>query len=515
MDPVRRWEGMKCGRVRAGQEPGAPAGRGPAGATWTRRVGRARSPGHNTLMSNGRVSSIRVGLALATVFLAAPGAAQEGETEHWPAWRGPTANGVSEATGLPVRFDPDANALWQVAPPGRGHSSPVVWGGRVFVSASITGEPIPGHAAPVHIRNGEVYLHPGSTAGDLHHTLLALAYDAATGAELWRHVVHDGPVHDNRYRTNTYASLTAVADGERVYFWFGSQGLFAFTLDGEPVWSVDLGDFGEWGLGHGISPVLYEDTLILVCDNDDGDGSRIFAVDRRTGELAWTTERQARKAWATPALLPVGGATQLFIPGYHHLAAYDAGSGAELWRIAPFEDSAPVHTPVHQPFGDGRLVFVSTGYPGKEMRALEVTPGAEPRVRWTWERGTGYLPSALLYRGILFFLSDGGVITALDPEDGSLHFQARPPNPGRYNSSPIGYEGQVLIGSLEGDLTVFRADTEFEIVAESSLPAAIWASPAVSGRTIFLRTVDRLYAFSDAGKDTTNDTSGASGGGLR
>ena len=423
---------------------------------------------------------------------------------NWPAWRGPTADGVSAETGLPVRFDPDTNGLWKTATPGEGHSSPVVWDQLVFVSAAIAGDPVPGHKPPVHVRNGEVYLHAGSTAGDLHHTLLALAYDARTGEEVWRRTVHDGPVYDNRYRTNTYASLTAITDGERVYFSFGNQGLFAFTLEGEPLWATDLGDFGVWGLGHGIMPVLHGETLILVCDNDDGEGSRIFGVDRRSGEIVWSTERRARKGWATPALLPVGGVTQLFVPGYHALAAYDAGSGVELWRTAPFEDSAPVHTPVHQPFGDGRLVFVSTGYPGKEMRALEVLPGVEPRVRWSYERGTGYLPSALLYQGILFFLSDGGVITALDPEDGSLHFQARPTHPGRYHSSPIGYEGHVLIGSLEGDLTVFRAADEFEIVAESSLPEAIWASPAIAGGTLFLRSVDALYAFrSPAGGETT------------
>lgn len=452
---------------------------------------------------------------LAAVLSAAPAAGQSGPeipSDAWPGWRGPTADGVSEATGLPVRFDPAVNGVWKTAVPGRGHSSPVVWGGRVFVSASIPGEPVPGHAVPVHIRSGEVYLHPGSTAGELRHTLLALAYDAATGEEAWRRVVHDGPVYDNRYRTNTYASVTALTDGERVYFWFGSEGLYAFTLDGEPVWETDLGDFGGWGLGHGIAPVLYGETLILVCDNDDGEGSRIFGVDRRSGETAWTTERRTRKGWATPALLPVGDETQLFVPGYNFLAAYDAGSGVELWRVAPFEDSAPVHTPVHQPYGDGRLVFVSTGYPGKEMRALEVLPGVEPRVRWTYGRGTGYLPSALLYQGILFFLSDGGVITALDPEDGSLHFQARPPNPGRYHSSPLGYEGNILIGSLEGDLTVFRAAPEFEIVAESSLPEAIWASPAVSGETLFLRTVDNLYAFSESG---AGDTAAKSPGGER
>ena len=471
---------------------------------------RAAFPGRNRGFGNAVGISLTVLAGMLLIGLGpVPGVAGQSddgaanETANWPGWRGPTSDGIATETGLPIRFDPDDNARWAATPPGEGHSSPVVWDGLVFLSAAIAGDPIPGRVAPVHVRSGETYLHPGSADGDRHHTLLALAYDAETGAEVWRRVVHDGPVYDNKYRTNTYASLTPVTDGERVYFFFGNQGLFAFTLDGEPVWATDPGDFGVWGLGHGINPVLHGEALILVCDNDDGEGSKIFGVDRRSGEIVWTTERRARKGWATPALLPVGGEVQLFVPGYHFLAAYDAGNGVELWRTAPFEDSAPVHTPVHQPLGDGRLVFVSTGYPGKEMRALEVMPGAEPRVRWTYERGTGYLPSALLYEGILFFLSDGGVVTALDPEDGSLHFQARPTNPGRYNSSPIGYEGQVLIGSLEGDLTVFRAAEEFEIVAESSVPAAIWASPAVSRGTIFLRTVESLYAFGSSGAAAT------------
>ena len=477
---------------RSARRRGPAARRGPGRRQNTRAVPRSR------LLP--AVALLPVVVA-ATGFAAQPPAAPPDESSppapdgNWPGWRGPTADGISPETGLPVHFDPEQNAVWRSAVPGRGHSSPVVWGGRIYLSASVAGERVPGRAAPVHIRDGEVYLHPGSTAGDVSHTLLALAYDAETGAELWRRVVHDGPVYDNRYRTNTYASLTPLTDGERVYFSFGNQGLFAFTLDGDPVWQTDVGDFGVWGLGHGISPVLHGETLILVCDNDDGEGSRIFGLDRRSGEIIWSTERRARKSWATPALLPVGGVTQLFVPGYHFLAAYDAGSGVELWRAAPFENSAPVHTPVHQPLGDGRLVFVSTGYPGKEMRALEVLPGGEPRVRWSYERGTGYLPSALLYRDLLFFLSDGGVITALDPDDGSLRFQARPTNPGRYHSSPIGYEGQVLIGSLEGDLTVFRAGPEFEIVAESSVPEAVWASPAIAGGTLFLRGVEHLYAF--------------------
>ncbi len=416
---------------------------------------------------------------------------------HWPNWRGPTADGVSNETGLPIRFDPEATGIWKTVTPGEGHSSPIVWGRRLFVSAAVAGEVLPGKAPPEHIRDGEMYLHPGSLDGERSHVLLALAYDAANGEELWRRAVREGPVYDDRHRGNTYASPTALTDGERVYFFFGSEGLFAFTLDGEPVWETDLGDFGVWGLGHGISPVLHEELLLLVCDDDGGERSRIFAVDRRSGVVVWTTPRRVRKSWGTPALLPVGGETQLVVPSYDRIAGYDPASGAEIWRTAGF-DSNVIHTPVHAPLGGERLVFVSTGYPRKEMRALSLTGPAPPETRWSYERGTGYLPSALLYRGLLFFLSDGGVVTALDPESGTLLFQGRPSNPGRYHASPIGYEGNILIGSLEGDLTVFRAGREFEIVAESSIPEALWASPAVAGGTIFLRGVDHLYAFREA-----------------
>lgn len=422
---------------------------------------------------------------------------------NWPAWRGPTADGVSGETGLPIRFNPNENGLWKTATPGEGHSSPVVWDQLLFVSAAVAGEVIPGHAPPVHIRDGEVYLHPGSADGQFHHTLLALAYDARTGREVWRRTVHDGPVYDNKYKSNTYASLTAVADGERVYFFFGSEGLFAFTMDGDPVWQTDVGDFGVWGLGQGISPVLHGEFLILVCDNDGGEGSKMFGVDRRTGEVAWVTERQVRKSWATPALVPIGGKTQMVVPSYDRLAAYDPLTGAEVWTLAGL-DSNMVHTPVHMPVEDGRLVFISTGYPKKEMHALRLTAGAPPTTEWIYPKGTGYLPSALLYEGVLVFLSDGGVVTGVDPLSGDLLFQGRPSNPGRYHASPIGYDGNILISSIEGDLTVLRAGREFEIVAESSLPEALWASPAIAGGTLFLRGADHLYAFrSPASGETT------------
>lgn len=421
----------------------------------------------------------------------------------WPGWRGPAGDGVSPETGLPVRFAAGETLAFRTPVPGRGHSSPAVREGRVFLSAAVAGEPVPGHAPADHVRGGEVYLHPASEAGERRHTLFALAYDAATGEELWRRTAYEGPVFDNRHRGNTYASPTPAVDEERAYFWFGSEGLYAYTLDGEPVWERDLGDFGVWGLGHGISPVLHGELLILVCDDDDaGEHGALVAVDRRSGATVWKTPRRVRKSWATPTLVPVGGALQLVISSFDRIAGYAPDTGLELWATEGFGSNA-IHTPLSFPLDDaaggGRLVFASTGYPKKEMRAIRLTPDLSPErppeTAWSYRRGTGYLPSALLYGGLLFIVSDGGVVTALEPETAEVAFLGRPTKPGRYHASPVGYEGLVLIASIEGDLTVFRADRAFEIVAESSLADSFWASPAIADGTVFLRGASALYGF--------------------
>jgi len=175
-------------------------------------------------------------------FVAAAVAAEE---PNWPQWRGPHRNGVSSETGLPLEWSATENVLWKTAIEGRGHSSPVVWGDRVFVTADIEGETIEGASAPKHVRDGEVYLHPDSQSGDRRHTLKVVALDAESGAILWSRTAHDGRVFDNRHRVNTYASPTAVADGERVYVYFGSEGLLAYDFEGTLVWSKDLGDAGR------------------------------------------------------------------------------------------------------------------------------------------------------------------------------------------------------------------------------------------------------------------------------
>ena len=462
-----------------------------------------------------RSFSVLLPAVLAAAAFAAPPEPGSGE---WPGWRGPAGDGVSPETGLPIRFAAGETLAFRVPVPGRGHSSPAVRANRVFLSAAVAGERVPGHAPADHVRGGEVYLHPASEAGDRRHALLALAYDARTGAELWRRTAYDGPVFDNRHRGNTYASPTPVVDGERAYFYFGSEGLYAYTLDGDPVWQRDLGDFGVWGLGHGISPVLHGELLILVCDDDDGGArSAIVAVDRRSGETVWSTPRRVRKSWATPVLVPVGGALQVVVSSFDRIAGYAPDTGVELWKTEGFGSNA-IHTPLHASLGNspggGSLVFASTGYPKKEMRAIRLTPDLAPdrppETAWSYRRGTGYLPSALLYRDLLFIVSDGGVVTALDPETGEVAFLGRPRKPGRYHASPVGYEGVVLIASIEGDLTVFRADRTFEILAESSLGDSFWASPAIADGTVFLRGDSTLYGFRVAGAASAARPSGAS-----
>jgi outer membrane protein assembly factor BamB len=305
-------------------------------------------------------------------------AAALADEPNWPQWRGPRRNGVSSATGLPLEWSAKENVLWKTAIEGRGHSSPVIWGDRIFVTTDIEGERIEGASAPTHIRDGEVYLHPDSQSGDRRHTLKVLALDAGTGEIVWSRTAHDGRVFDNRHRVNTYASPTAVADGERVYVYFGSEGLLAYDFEGALVWRKDLGDLPSWGHGQGTSPLLHGDLLILQVDRNQGEGSFIAAFDRTSGREIWRTARKERINYSSPLLIETKAGPEVVTTSYDAVVSYEPATGRELWRSEGFLGNA-VPTAVA---GEG-TVFVVSGYPDKLTKAIRVPDaGEKPAVLW-------------------------------------------------------------------------------------------------------------------------------------
>ena len=283
-------------------------------------------------------------------------ASSAAEDANWPQWRGPARNGVSTASGLPLEWSDGENVLWKVALEGKGHSSPVIWGDRIFLTTDVEGDVIPGATAPIHIRAGEVYQHPASQSADRSHTLKVVSLDATTGNLLWSGTVHDGRVFDNRHRVNTYATPTAITNGKLVFFYFGSQGLFAFDFDGELVWNLNFGNIATWGHGHGTSPIIHGELLILQIDQDEGEGSFLIGLHQLTGEKVWRTTRDQRVNYSSPILIQTPAGAQLVTTSYDNVIAYDPDSGRELWRSPGFLGNA-VPTPV----ADDMMIFAVFG----------------------------------------------------------------------------------------------------------------------------------------------------------
>ena len=337
----------------------------------------------------------------------------------------------------------------------------------------------------------KTYRHPASESADRRHTLKVVCIDARTGKILWTRTAHDGPVFDNRHRVNTYASPTAVTDGERVHVYFGSQGIFSYDFEGELLWKVDFGDIATWGHGHGTSPILYEATVILQIDQNEGDGSFLVALDETTGREVWRTPRRERVNYSSPILVETNGHTELITTSYDVVIAYDPATGKELWRSEGFLGNA-IPTPV----ANDSIVFAVSGYPDKRTRAIRIpAEGGSAEVIWEYRKGTGYTPSPLLYGGYLYLVSDKGVLTCLDPETGKVVYEGgRIPIPTFVRASPVAWDDKILLSGQDGDYFIIKAGPEHEVLSVNTIGEPVIASPAIVKGKIFLRGESHLYA---------------------
>ncbi|MGE0129953.1 MAG: PQQ-binding-like beta-propeller repeat protein [Blastocatellales bacterium] len=424
------------------------------------------------------------------------------EASNWPQWRGPQSRGVSEEKNLPDEWSPDKNIIWKTAIPGRGHSSPVVWGNRVFLTTSIEGDVIPGAKAVQHVRNGQIWVHPDAVAGNRKHTLNVLCLDRDSGKILWERVAYEGTVYDDRHRKNTYASPTPVTDGKYVYSFFEAEGLYCHDFNGKLIWKTSLGKLSKVGMGPGTSPTLYENLLFLQCDNEDGGPglSFIAAVDKRTGKEVWRVKRDHRKTHATPLIVRAEKRVELITSGSESIISYDPKTGNELWRCDGIKGYG-----IPSPVAGHGMVFLAAGYPHK--RAVGVKLGGTgdltgtPNVIWSYEKGTAYVTSPILYGDYYYLVSDKGILTCVEARTGEIKYEGgRVPEPASFSASAVAFDGKIFLTSEDGDTFVIKAGPTHEVIRTNSLGEVILASPAISQGRIFIRGAKHLYCIGESAK---------------
>jgi outer membrane protein assembly factor BamB len=434
-------------------------------------------------MRNG----LAVVIALAS-FAAARAASDPAAAEnYWPQWRGPFANGVSKTADPPIEWSETKNVRWKVEIPGRGSSSPVVWDNRIFLLTAV----------PSGVDANESHA-PRGGLPRISHRFVVLAIDRSTGKTIWERTAREAVPHEASHAENgTWASSSAIADGKRVFAWFESEGLYAYDMDGKPLWQADLGKKSmRMQFGEGSTPVLYGDRIVIVFDHQGS--SFIAALDANTGKELWREPRQEIDTWATPLVVEVNGRAQVIAPGRNKLHSYDLETGHVVWEASGLTMN-PIPSPV---YGDG-IVFAMSGFQGNRLRAIRVAgatgdlTGTSAEV-WSLDHDTPYVPSPLLYDGILYFLkTNSGLLSAYDAKTGKPYYQLQRldglPN---VFSSPVGAAGRVYITGREGTTLVIKQGTSYEVIAKNTLDDGFDASPAIVDKEMYMRGYKYLYALS-------------------
>lgn len=412
---------------------------------------------------------------------------------NWGQWRGPEGNGVSSETNLPTEWSGNKNIKWKTPLPGRGHSSPIVWGNKIFLTTDIEGDAVPGAKAVEHKDDGKPYKHPDSIGGDRKHTFNLLCIDRNTGKVLWERTAYEGTVFDDRHRKGSYASPTPATDGTYVLAYFATEGLYCYDFDGKLIWKVSPGKIATFGMGPGTSPVLFENTVILQCDEDNGEKSFILALDKKTGKEVWKIPRKVQASWSTPLVVRTPLRNELITSGNELIISYDPTTGKELWRTKGHESNA-IGTPV----AGGGMAFVYAGFPVKKTFAIKLGASGDltgsKDIVWQYDKGTAYVPSSILYGDYLYLMSDRGIITCLEAKTGKIVYEGgRVPIPATFTASPVAFDGKLLLTSEDGDTFVIKAGPKHEVIATNSVAEPVYASPAISDGMIFIRGEKNLY----------------------
>lgn len=423
--------------------------------------------------------------------------------QNWPSFRGPNASGIADRQGLPVRWGGEGTGriVWKTAIPGLAHSSPIVWGDRVYITTAVT------EGSNPEVVIGDVNAGGVRSAADLFkHAWRLYALDKNTGEILWHKTAHEGVPRMKRHVKASHSSQTPATDGTHLVALFGSQGLYCFDMEGNLLWKKDLGllDVGLWGepeyqWGPGSSPIIYEDLVII--QNDRQKDSFLAAYDIHNGEEVWRAERNEKPAWSTPTVYR-GERPELITNSANYFYGYDPATGKELWRLS--NNDAEVITPT--PVVSGDVVIITGGYPTGTRPIYAIRPGGRGDISpaqgkgthehlvWKSQRGSPYTPTPLVYKGILYACVDNGILSAYDLKTGERLYRARLGVGAGFSASPVASDDKLYLLSEDGDIFVVQAGPEYELLARNEMGEILMATPAISDGMLIVRGRSHVFA---------------------
>ena len=430
--------------------------------------------------------------ALATV--AAIAAQPDGFEKNWHHWRGPHATGVAAAdANPPITWSETENIRWKVAIPGMGHAAPIIWGDKIFIQTAIEAPAEEKKSEDDNPFSGFLGRNDGpSYKFDL------LAINRNDGSILWQKTLREVAPHEGTHNDATYASNSPVTDGEYVYAYFGTRGLYCVDMMGNVKWEKDIGTmYKNNSFGEGSSPVLYDNTLVIVQDHE-GD-SFITAVDKRTGEVLWKTDRNERTTWFSPIVVEHNGKAQVITAGTNRVRSYDLETGKLLW-----DGNGLTRNAIPSPVAAKGYVYLMSGFRGNVLQAVNLSSATgdisgSDAIVWEFNRDTPYVPSPLLYENTIYFLkSNNGILSAFNTETGEAYYgPERLSGVSGVYASIVGTGDRIYVAGRQGTVNVIQQGPDFKILAENKLDENFNASPAIVGNELYLRGAKYLYCIAE------------------
>jgi outer membrane protein assembly factor BamB len=427
-------------------------------------------------------------VAVVTGTLLVAAAAAQPDTTHdrfWPQWRGPYATGVSSTANPPIEWSETKNVRWKIEIPGRGTGSPVVWGDLLFV---LTAVPNGARGAASHEPRG--HTQPRDV-----HRFIVMAIDRRTGRIVWERTAREERPREPSMKDGTWASSSPITDGQRVFAFFESSGLYAYDMAGALLWQKHFGEkkmFADVG-ESGSTPVLYRNRLVIAWDHQGS--SFVVALDARTGEEIWRADRNEVDSWSTPLVVEYDGRAQVVTAAQNRIRSYDLETGTIVW-----ESEGLTMNPIPSPVAADGMVFAMSGFRGSRLRAIrladargDITGGKA--IVWALDRDTPYVPSPLLHNGVLYVIkSNSGILSVFDAKTGKPHYQLqRLVGIPEVYSSPVAARDRVYITGRDGTTLVIRHGASFEVLATNTLDDGFDASAALVDDHLYLRGYRYLY----------------------